>query len=246
MALPLYDSQPTRRAPLITYLLVAVNVVVFLITPMAGFAQTNAQARERQCAQVTFIRQYGAIPRELMSNRQEPLPEGIMAQCRPEPFDKMPWLSAFSSMFLHRDWEHLLGNMIFLFVFGQAAEDRLGRLRFTLFYLLWGLVAVYGFAVTDPDSIVPLIGASGAIAGVLGAHLVMFPRSRTIALIPPVRLPAWLLLGQFFLLQWQMLGSDDGVAYVAHIYGFVAGAAFGLWARRAPALRRAAVLGSRR
>jgi membrane associated rhomboid family serine protease len=246
VALPLYDSQPTRRAPLVTYLLVAVNVMVFLITPMAGVARTFEQAQERQCAQETFIREYGAIPRELMSNRQEPLPAEYVAECRPRPFGKEPWLSAFSSMFLHRDWEHLLGNMIFLFVFGQAAEDRLGRWRFTLFYLLWGLVAVYGFALTYPDTTVPLIGASGAIAGVLGAHLAMFPRSRTIALIPPVRLPAWLLLGQFFLLQWQMLGADDGVAYVAHIYGFVAGAAFGLWARRAPALRRAAVLGTRR
>ncbi|GAA2099716.1 rhomboid family intramembrane serine protease [Actinomadura alba] len=246
MALPLYDSQPTRRTPVVTYLLVAINVVVFLLTPMAGFAQTSTQARERQCAQVTFTHQHGAIPRELMTNRQEPLPDEIVEQCRPRPFEKRPWLSAFSSMFLHSDWTHLLGNMIFLFVFGQAAEDRLGRVRFTLSYLLWGLVAAYGFALTYPDTTVPLIGASGAIAGVLGAHLIMFPRSRTIALVPPIRLPAWLLLGQFFLLQWQMLGADDGVAYVAHIYGFVAGAAFGLWARRAPALRRAAVLGSRR
>lgn len=245
MALPLYDNQPTRRAPLVTYLLIAANVVIFMITPMANFAHWFGQGRERQCAQVTFVQQYGAIPKELTSNRQEPLPEEVAAACHPEPYDKRPWMSAFSSMFLHNDWLHLAGNMIYLFVFGQATEDRLGRWRFLLFYLGCGLVAAYGFALVYPDSTVPLIGASGAIAGVLGSHLAMYPRSRTIALVLlPARLPAWVLLGQFFVIQWLMLGAEDGVAYVAHIFGFVAGLAFGVWARRARAARRVAALGS--
>ena len=239
MALPLYDNQPTRRAPLVTYLLVAANVVVFLITPMAALVQSYGQGAERLCSQSAFLREYGAIPRELIDNRQEP--EGGAARgCPAENFRKTPWTSAFSSMFLHSDWLHLLSNMIYLFVFGQATEDRLGRLRFALFYLVCGLAAVYGFALSYPASGMPLIGASGAIAGVLGAHLVMYPRSRTIALIPPARLPAWVLLGQFFVLQWLMVGSDDGVAYVAHIYGFLAGGALGLWTRRAGAGRRVA------
>jgi rhomboid family protein len=248
VALPLYDSQPTRRAPLVTYLLIAANVMIFLITPMADIADWFGQGRTRACAQVVFVLEHGAIPKELTSNRQEPLPAGVAETCHPEPHRKTPWLSAFSSMFLHSGWVHLLVNMIYLFVYGQATEDRLGRWRFLLFYLACGLVAVYGFALTYPDSSVPLIGASGAIAGVLGSHLVMYPRSRTIALVLsvlPFRLPAWVVLGQFFILQWLSLGAagESGVAYVAHIYGFVAGVVIGLWARRSRILRRVNALG---
>jgi rhomboid family protein len=248
VALPLYDSQPTRRAPLVTYFLIAANVGIFLITPMADIADWFGRGLARECAQVTFVLEHGAIPKELISNRQEPPPPEVLSACDPAPYRKTPWLSAFSSMFLHSGWVHLLGNMIYLFVFGQATEDRLGRWRYLLFYLTCGLIAAYGFALTYPDSSVPLIGASGAIAGVLGSHLVMYPRSRTIALVLsvlPFRLPAWVVLGQFFIFQWLSLGAADenGVAYVAHIYGFLAGVAMGLWARRSRAIRRVAALG---
>jgi membrane associated rhomboid family serine protease len=251
VALPLYDNQPTRRVPVVTYALIALNVVVFLISPMASFGQRSDKGRPPECAQELFIREYGAIPKELTSNRRQPLPGDVVAQCHPEPYAKTPWVSAFSAMFLHANTLHLLGNMVFLFVFGAATEDRLGRGRYLLFYLVCGLVAAYGFALTYPDSLVPMIGASGAIAGVLGSHLVMYPRSRVITLllsVIPFRLPAWVVLGQFFVLQWFSLRGQDeeGVAYVAHIYGFLAGVAFGLLARRAAATRRAAVLAARR
>jgi membrane associated rhomboid family serine protease len=250
LAIPLYDSQPTRRVPLVTYTLIAFNVLIFLITPMANLTHRDEVGEERACAVVTFSRHYGAIPKELTSNRQQSLPDEVVQACRPEPRTKTPWLSALTSMFLHANWLHLMGNMVFLFIFGAATEDRLGRWRYLLFYLACGFIAAYGFALTYPDSLTPLVGASGAIAGVLGSHLVMYPRSRVITLVlsvVPFRLPAWVVLGQFFVLQGLSLQAQEqsSTAYVAHIYGFVAGVVIGLLARRASATRRAAVLGAR-
>ncbi|HEY7485948.1 MAG TPA: rhomboid family intramembrane serine protease [Streptosporangiaceae bacterium] len=247
MAMPLYDNQPTRRAPVVTYTLVAINVVIFLITPMASLNHRYGDGHARACAQEVFSRHYGAIPKELIDNRQQPLPESTVSECHPDPFKKTPWLSALSAMFLHASWDHLLGNMIFLFIFGAATEGRFGRGRYLLFYLASGFVAAYGFALTYPDSMVPLIGASGAIAGVLGSHFAMYPRSRVTMFIPPVfvfRLPAWAVLGQFFVLQWASLHGhgESQTAYVAHIYGFVAGVIVGLLARRSVAARRTPVL----
>lgn len=246
MALPLYDNQPTRRAPVVTYLLIAVNVIVFLLSPMAGAVWTQ-DTQARKCEQTAFSFRYGAVPKELISNAQQPLPGEVLAECRPRPYEKTPWLSALTSMFLHANWLHLLGNMVYLFVFGQATEDRLGRLPYLIFYLICGYVAAYGFAIAYPDSSVPLIGASGAIAGVLGSHLIMYPRSRTIALVLsvlPFRLPAWVVLGQFFIFQWLAVASqqESGTAYVAHIFGFIAGLGFGLLSRHSRAGRRAAAL----
>ncbi|HEU5159889.1 MAG TPA: rhomboid family intramembrane serine protease [Streptosporangiaceae bacterium] len=250
MAIPLYDSQPTRRVPIVTYTLIALNVAVFLITPMSVLTHRSDVGEERVCAQVTFTRQFGAIPKELTSDRQLALPDEIVRVCHPEPRAKTPWLSVLTAMFLHANWVHLAGNMLFLFIFGAATEDRLGRWRYLLFYLTCGYVAAYGFALTYADSITPMIGASGAIAGVLGSHLVMYPRSRVITLVlsvVPFRLPAWVVLGQFFALQWVSLEAQaqSGTAYVAHIYGFVAGMAIGLVVRRAGGTRRAAVLSAR-
>jgi membrane associated rhomboid family serine protease len=149
-------------------------------------------------------------------------------------------------MFLHADWLHLTGNVVMLFVLGAGVEDRLGRLRYLLSYLLFGLVAVYGFAFASPDSTVPLIGASGAIAGVLGAYLILNPRGRIVSYVPPMiisRLPAWVVLGLWFVLQWLSLGDEESnVAYVAHLYGFAAGVLFALLARRAGPARRAVAL----
>lgn len=246
MALPLYDSQPTRRAPLVTYALIAVNVIVFLLTPMAGSSWASGD-EDKSCDQVTFTYHYGAIPRELATGRQVPLPADLVSQCHPAAYRKTPWVSVLTSMFLHAGWVHLLGNMVYLFVFGPATEDRLGRWRFLLFYLACGYVAVYGFAIAYPHSTVPVIGASGAIAGVLGSHLVMYPRSRTIALVLsvlPFRLPAWVVLGQFFIFQWLAVASarNSSTAYVAHIFGFVAGLGVGLLSRHSRAGRRAAAL----
>jgi membrane associated rhomboid family serine protease len=246
VALPLYDNQPTRRAPLMTYLLIAANVVIFLLSPVASIGHQNETDGQRKCEQVTFLLKYGAIPKEMINNRQEPMPQEITDACHPPPFHKRPWFSALSSMFLHGGVAHILGNMVYLFVFGAATEDRLGRLRFLVFYLLVGFVAAYGFALTYPGSLTPLVGASGAIAGVLGSHLVLYPRSRTITLVLsfiPFRLPSWALLAQFFVFQWFSLGDQQSqTAYVAHIYGFVAGMICGLLVRRGGFARKSAAL----
>lgn len=245
MALPLYDSQPTRRAPVITYLLVAANVLIFLCTPMASIVSSYGMGEVRECAAVEFVLEHGAIPKELLSGERRPPPERI-GSCPVGAYDKVPWVTAVTSMFLHSDWLHLTGNVVMLFVLGAGVEDRLGRLRYLLAYLLFGLVAVYGFALASPNSTVPLIGASGAIAGVLGAYLVLNPRGRIVSYVAPVfvsRLPAWALLGLWFILQWLSLAdTDSNVAYVAHIYGFVAGVAFALWARRAGPTRKVVAL----
>lgn len=245
MALPLYDSQPTRRPPVVTYLLVAVNVLIFLGTPMASIIASYGAGEVRECAAVEFVLEHGAVPKELLSGEQQPPPERV-GSCPVGPYRKVPWVTAFTSMFLHSDWLHLTGNVVMLFVLGAGVEDRLGRWRYLLAYLLFGLVAVYGFALASPDSTVPLIGASGAIAGVLGAYMVLNPRGRIVSYVAPVfvsRLPAWVLLGLWFVLQWLSLeDTDSNVAYVAHIYGFVAGVVFALWARWTGPARKAVAL----
>src|SRR5207302_3701248 len=140
--------------------------------------------------------------------------------------------------FLHGGWLQLLGNMLFLWIFGNNIEDRFGRVRFLLFYLGCGVVAAYGFALADPQATTTLIGASGAIAGVLGAYLVLYPRARVWSLVPfllflPLRIPAWLVLGLWFGLQWAysagiMTSGAGSVAYLAHVIGFLVGVLTGL------------------
>jgi membrane associated rhomboid family serine protease len=139
-------------------------------------------------------------------------------------------------MFLHAGWLHLLGNMLFLWVFGNNIEDRFGRLRFLLIYLAAGYAAAYGYAFASPESTQPLVGASGAISGILGAYIVLFPKARVWSLVPlllfiPLRLPAWLVLGMWFVLQGLYsagIGVAQGgeVAYLAHVLGFVVGILF--------------------
>src|SRR5262249_10192820 len=141
-------------------------------------------------------------------------------------------------MFLHAGWLHLLGNMLFLWVFGNNIEDRFGRLRYLLLYVIAGYVAAYGYAMANPHTTQPLVGASGAISGILGAYLILFPFARVWSLVPvlffiPLRLPAWLVLGMWFVLQGLYsagLGIADGggVAYLAHVLGFVVGILFAL------------------
>ncbi|QXJ25262.1 rhomboid family intramembrane serine protease [Actinomadura graeca] len=246
MALPLYDSQPARRVPWVTYLLVAANVVVFLLTPMSNFATWYGENGVRECRAAHFTYEYGAVPKELTTGEQQPLPSDVVRQCGPGDFRKAPWTSAFTSMFLHSGALHLLGNLVALFVVGMGLEDRLGRLRYLLAYLFFGLAAVYGFAYTSADSTVPLIGASGAIAGVMGAYVILNPRGRIVSYVPPVivvRLPVWVVLGYWFVLQWLSLGDDESnVAYTAHIYGFAAGVLFALLARRTGTARKPVAL----
>lgn len=237
MVIPIHDVNPVRRVPVVTYLLILLNFAVFLTEPIAFSSLGGNVPAAQACRQEAFFRKYGAIPKELLSNDQ--LDRTVVAssprECfigRPD-YEKRPFLSAFSAMFLHGGWLHLLGNMLFLFVFGNNVEDRLGRLRFLAFYLGWGLVATYAFALTTPSSTGVMVGASGAIAGVLGAYLVLFPRAKVTSLVPflfflPLRLPAWVVLGSWFVLQavyssGGTLTEGSGVAYVAHVAGFVAG-----------------------
>jgi membrane associated rhomboid family serine protease len=253
--IPVHDQNPTRRTPVVTWVIIAANVLVFvLFEPIAELPFIADRTTQGElCQELAFFRQWAAIPRELSTNDQldqtagPPVPGGCMAV--PATYDKLPFLSVLSAMFLHGGWLHLLGNMLFLYVFGNNVEDRLGRLRYTLFYLACGYFATYAFAFSDPASTETLVGASGAIAGVLGAYLLMFPRARITSLVPflfflPFQLPAWIVLGSWFLLQYfyasgGSMAQETSVAYLAHIAGFVAGmilviAFGGLRTRRPP------------
>ncbi|HYT26538.1 MAG TPA: rhomboid family intramembrane serine protease, partial [Actinomycetota bacterium] len=210
--IPIHDQNPTRRPAVVTYLLIAANVIVFLLEPVTTSVSGDQGSVVAECRQIAFFRKYAAIPRELTTNKPLGVTAGPPAgpnACRPvrATYHKIPFLSVLTAMFLHGGWLHLLGNMLFLYVFGNNVEDRLGHLRFLLFYIACGYVAAYGFALTNPNSSATLVGASGAIAGVLGAYLVLYPRARVTSLVPfllflPVRLPAWIVLGSWFVLQW--------------------------------------------
>ena len=258
MVLPVHDVNPTRRTPWVTRLLLAANVVAFLLSPVAVAPLMGASSAQATCAQLSFFDEYAAKPAELLDNDPEDLvatgdvatdPATGQQGCvtRAPDYDKSPVLSVLTAMFLHGGWLHLAGNLLFLFVFGNNVEDRLGRLRFLAFYLACGYAATYGFALPDAGSSQPLVGASGAIAGVLGAYLVLFPRARVWSLLTfffflPVRLPAWLVLGSWFVLQYLYvqgagLAESAGVAYLAHVIGFVVGAAL-VWRLRGTARPR--------
>ena len=229
MVIPVGDHNPTRRTPWVTWLLVAANVVVFVfLQPWAGDT----------CEQHAFFLEWAVVPHELFDG--EPLDAAEVRATTPpacglQPAgDKNVYLAVLWSLFLHAGWIHLLGNMLYLWIFGNNVEDRLGHVRFLLFYLACGVIATLAFAVPNATSPVTLVGASGAIAGVLGAYLVLFPGARVTVLVPflfflPLRLPALLVLGAWFLLQLgevrvaDMAGS--GVAYLAHVAGFLAGMA---------------------
>src|SRR5262245_27359008 len=211
---------------------------------------TGTASQAQLCSQQAFYARYAGIPRELSTGRQlalvatgKPGPSPDTCYVSRPAYQKEPALSVLWSMFLHSGWLHLLGNMLFLVVFGNNVEDRMRKLPFLLFYLACGYVSAYGFALANPHSLTPLIGASAAIAGVLRAYLVLYPRARVWALVPfllfiPVRIPAWLVLGLWFLLQWAystgFASSTAGsVAYLAHVIGFVAGVLTGLVIRAA-------------
>jgi membrane associated rhomboid family serine protease len=228
--IPIRDANPTHRVPFVTLAFIGLNIVAFLFwEPITG----------SQREQTLFFFCNGAIPREITS--LEPIQEVAQA-CG----GKSVIQSIFTSMFLHGGWLHIIGNMLFLWVFGNNVEDRMGHVVYVLFYLVAGVVAAYTQAVTAPDSTVPLIGASGAVAGVLGAYAVMYPGARVMTLvifffITVIELPALIVLGLWFVLQAFQgigaLGGDvGGVAWFAHIGGFVFGALVALlFYRRRPA-----------
>ncbi|WP_327069550.1 rhomboid family intramembrane serine protease [Kitasatospora sp. NBC_01250] len=224
--------------PVVTCLLIALNCLVFLAGPSGINPHYGTGAAVRACAAQHYQQRWGAIPVELLSNR--PLTQGRLATLTAPVSGcpllttphKIPALSALSSLFVHGGWLHLLGNMLFLYVFGADVEERLGRVRFLLFYLTVGALAAYGYAAAcghGTESLRPLVGASGAIAGVLGGYLRLYPRARVTALVPllfflPLRFPAWLVLGLWFAVQWWSVHqAGPGVAYLAHVIGFSAG-----------------------
>jgi membrane associated rhomboid family serine protease len=258
MVIPIHDLNPVRRTPWVTYGLIAINVVVLLLTPTSQTSVASKPSLGALCRQDAFYDRYAAIPREMIRDR----PLAFVATGRPghhpgtcrvarPQYQKIPVVSVLMSMFLHAGWLHLLGNMLYLLIFGNNVEDRFRRLPYLLFYVLCGYVAAYGFAAVSPTSVTPLIGASGAIAGVLGAYLVLYPRARVWSLVPflffiPLRIPAWFVLGLWFALQWAYSAGyasagAGSVAYVAHVFGFVTGALIGLVVRAASGPPRAQV-----
>jgi rhomboid family protein len=213
--LPLGDDNSDRqRWPVVTAALVAINIIVFLY-------ELSVQSHGQR-ALATFIFKWGVVPREYALHTD--LPPEI-----PAPY----FTTLLTSMFLHGGWGHLLGNMLYLWVFGDNVEDRMGRFFFLLFYLASGMVGSFAQMFADPQSIVPSIGASGAISGVLGAYIVMFPRKRVRVLIFYFisEVPAFVVLGLWALTQvvsgvgslGARTGGEGGVAYLAHVGGFAAG-----------------------
>lgn len=221
---PLRDENPTLLTPYFTIALIALNVVVWLYVQGAGLSDV---------ALADAVCRFGAIPAELTGRTGGYEGIDLGPGLPPCEFGGLTWGAVFTSMFMHGSWVHLLGNMLFLHVFGTMTEARMGRARFTLFYVCCGYLALLGYALADTGSPQSVVGASGAISAVLGAFLFLFPRARVTSLLPflfflPVRFPAWVVLPFWAALQWLGAGraSDGpGVAYLAHLVGFGLGLA---------------------
>jgi rhomboid family protein len=220
--IPLYDDNPARRAPVITVALIVANVVIFLFwQPHGGRTET------------AFLYRQAAIPCEVITGAPVDIrvdPGGGAVGCdlrggSPRFPDKNVYLAIIVSMFLHANLLHIGGNMLFLWIFGNNVEDRMGHVAYLGFYFACGIIAAMSHILLFRDSAVPLLGASGAIAGVMGAYLVCFPKARVLTLVFFIALwlPAWLVLGLWFLGQFGISASNAGVATAAHIGGFTAG-----------------------
>jgi membrane associated rhomboid family serine protease len=223
---PYHDENETRRTPYVTYATIALNVLVWLVVQGAGSSLALARS----------VCEHGLIAGELTGwlPPGTPFPMGEGLVCLTDPGRQIG--NVFTSMFLHGSWMHLLGNMWFLWLFGNNVEDSMGRGRFAVFYVACGVAAALLQVVFNADSPIPMVGASGAISGVMGAYLVLYPRVRVYCLVPigifpiSIALPAWTMLLYWAGLQlvsglFGMMGGQDegGVAFWAHIGGFVAG-----------------------
>jgi membrane associated rhomboid family serine protease len=222
---PYRDDNPTLATPIATIALIAANVVMWVVVQGMG-------AEPRLSASICEL---GVIPGELFGR----LPAGYVLPMGPDAACEMggpAWYTPLTSMFLHGGWLHLIGNMWFLWVFGNNVEDSMGHLRYITFYLLCGVAAAAVQSVLDPSSAIPMVGASGAISGVMGAYVLLYPRVQVhmlvvlVIIVTRIRVPAFMMLGYWFLLQ--LLGGaatsgseDGGVAFWAHVGGFLAGAA---------------------
>ena len=227
--IPLRDINPTSIFPLLTVAIVLVNVGVFLF--VQPFEEGEAE---------TFFYEQAAIACELTTGDPLEIDEIRRDVCfeeqrEPALFpDKNVWLAGLVSMFLHGGLLHIAFNMWSLWIFGNNVEEAFGVAGYALLYLVAGVAATAGFVVANQDSTVPLVGASGAIAGIMGAYLVLFPRHRILTLIFPffiVTIPALAFLGLWFVLQFGLAGQDTNVAWEAHVAGFVVGAVVALLLR---------------
>jgi len=222
---PYKDENPAELTPVVTLGIIALNVVAWLFVQGAGSDEALARS----------VCQLGLIPAEVLRSA----PAGTAVPLGPELRCVLTadphWWTVLTSMFMHGGWFHLLGNMWFLWVFGNNIEDSMGHARFVVFYLLCGVAAAAAQVLAGPNSVVPMVGASGAISGVMGAYILLYPRVRVHTLVTlgffvtTVALPAYVMLGYWFLLQLLMgaVGSvsrvEGGVAVWAHVGGFVVG-----------------------
>jgi membrane associated rhomboid family serine protease len=219
--IPYRDENETIRTPIVTLALIAANALAWILVQGAGADQALAAS----------VCNLGLIPGELTLTAApgSGFPMGPGMACLVDP-GRAPE-HVLTSMFLHGSWAHIIGNMWFLWLFGNNVEDSMGRGRFLAFYLLCGLAAAMAQVFIQPASVVPMVGASGAISGVMGAYIVLYPHVRVFTLVPlglfvtSVALPAWMMLGYWILLQLlgSLGGAEAGVAFGAHIGGFVAG-----------------------
>lgn len=219
--IPFRDENETVRTPIVTFAIIGINALVWFMFQGAGFSDEL----------LASVCNYGLIPGEL-TLRAEPGTSFPLSETLACEIDsgRAP-LHIFTSMFLHGGWAHIIGNMWFLWLFGNNVEDSMGRGRFIAFYLLCGIAAAAAQVLAQPDSAIPMVGASGAISGVMGAYIVLYPRVRVYTLVPlfiiftTVALPAWVILGYWMLLQvvGGLSGQEGGVAFWAHVGGFVAG-----------------------
>src|SRR5579872_375584 len=214
--LPIKDDQPRYSTPYVNYFLIGINILIFLL-------QWMQQVTDPRAADM-FQKQFGEVPAHLAAflsgSHRYSLPDVVL------PF--------FTSMFLHGSWMHVLGNMWFLYIFGDNVEDYLGHVTYFVFYILSGLFAMATQVAINPHSTIPTVGACGAIAGILGAYFLLYPRARVLTwfFVFVIYLPAWIVLGEWFVIQFfngaailsMQAGRDvGGVAFWAHIGGFVAG-----------------------
>ncbi|MGP3988546.1 rhomboid family intramembrane serine protease [Streptomyces sp. 3N207] len=196
-----------------TYALIGCCCLIFLIGPASGFLPSHGTGQVLEQARSAYFDRWGVVPRALLSGAARPL------------------LTPLTALFLHGNWLHLLGNLIFLHVFGGLVEQRMGPVRFALFYLSAGYVAMFCYAVAHPASGETLVGASGAISAVLGAFLRLHPHTRVTSVFPflfflPLRFPAWVVLLFWLTVQWlaaRQAADGPGVAYLAHVVGFTLG-----------------------
>jgi membrane associated rhomboid family serine protease len=221
---PLRDENPTVRTPVATIAIIALNAGAWVF--LQGFGTMEGLAHSL-CA-------FGLIPGDLLGHLPQGtvVPLGDQAQCVLS--GSSPVWTPLTSMFMHGGWFHILGNMWFLWVFGDNVEDAMGPVRYVIFYLLCGLAAAAAQVATDPASAIPMVGASGAIGGVMGGYARLYPRARIETLLPlgfyftTIAVPAYFMLGYWFLLQVlagvpALAGAGGGVAFWAHVGGFLAG-----------------------